>query len=281
MKTYLLILLTALAFEVNAQVGIGTTNPNASAQLEISSTTKGFLPPRMTETERLAIQNPATGLVVYQTNSTPGFYYYTGTNWQLLVAADGATLPVSKGGTGATTANAAVNNLLPSPSGNNQKILRTNGTTVEWATNVAVTSAIIGTLGTGYSGTSTANQSTGGYITLPPGKWSIQTTILLTANNPPASGQAAWVRFHYSDTQTGAISGNVQTGYIVAGSFVGPCGYSLAIGTTIINNTSLTNKTYYLVKAIQQNYGSGYEINFATLAGSAWGENNIVAYPMN
>lgn len=51
-----------------AQVGIGTTNPDASALLELESTTKGFLPPRMTTSEILNISSPAEGLVVYNTS---------------------------------------------------------------------------------------------------------------------------------------------------------------------------------------------------------------------
>lgn len=57
------------------------SNAVQSAQLEISSTTKGFLPPRMTKTQRDAISSPATGLVIYQTDNTPGLRCYNGTNW--------------------------------------------------------------------------------------------------------------------------------------------------------------------------------------------------------
>ena len=49
-------------------VGIGTTSPNASAQLDVSSTSKGFLPPRMTASQRQAIANPAAGLMIWCTN---------------------------------------------------------------------------------------------------------------------------------------------------------------------------------------------------------------------
>jgi len=45
-------------------IGIGGT-PNASAKLDVSSTAKGFLPPRMTTTQRDAISSPAEGLVIY------------------------------------------------------------------------------------------------------------------------------------------------------------------------------------------------------------------------
>jgi len=50
-------------------VGIGTTSPAASAQLDISSTTKGFLPPRMTTAQRDAIPTPADGLVIFNTTT--------------------------------------------------------------------------------------------------------------------------------------------------------------------------------------------------------------------
>ncbi len=61
-------------------VGVGTTNPNQSAALDVSSTNKGFLPPRMTTTQRNAITNKAAGLLIY--NSTTGCVeMYNGSNW--------------------------------------------------------------------------------------------------------------------------------------------------------------------------------------------------------
>ena len=64
-----------------AQTGIGTTTPDASAQLDVSSTSKGFLAPRMTKVQREAISSPAIGLLVYQTDNDPGYYYFNGTFW--------------------------------------------------------------------------------------------------------------------------------------------------------------------------------------------------------
>jgi uncharacterized protein (TIGR02145 family) len=49
-------------------VGIGTTTPAASAQLDVSSTTKGFLPPRLTQAQRDAITNPVPGLMIWCNN---------------------------------------------------------------------------------------------------------------------------------------------------------------------------------------------------------------------
>jgi len=72
------VLLTATTF---AQVGINTETPDASAALDITSTTGGLLVPRMTETQRDAITSAATGLMIYQTDGTAGFYYYNGSSW--------------------------------------------------------------------------------------------------------------------------------------------------------------------------------------------------------
>ena len=54
---------------VNAQIGIGTTSPDASAQLELQSTAKGFLPPRMDTDARDGIGSPAEGLTIYNTDN--------------------------------------------------------------------------------------------------------------------------------------------------------------------------------------------------------------------
>ncbi|OXA85301.1 hypothetical protein B0A66_19865, partial [Flavobacterium hercynium] len=52
---------------MQSQVGIGIPNPDASAVLELASKHKGFLPPRLTTTERDAISNPAEGLTIFNT----------------------------------------------------------------------------------------------------------------------------------------------------------------------------------------------------------------------
>ena len=67
-----------------AQVGINTTEPHESAVLDVVSTDKGMLIPRLTLSQRSGITNPATGLFIYQTDNTPGFYYYNGSAWQQL-----------------------------------------------------------------------------------------------------------------------------------------------------------------------------------------------------
>ena len=84
-KTILFIAATLLISNlyITAQVAVNTDNsdPDGSAMLDIKSTDKGFLPPRMTESQRDGISNPAVGLLVYQSDGTQGYYYYNGINW--------------------------------------------------------------------------------------------------------------------------------------------------------------------------------------------------------
>src|SRR5665213_3074674 len=92
----LIVLLACAALRVpcaHAQnVGIGTLAPDASALLDMTSTSRGLLIPRMTEAQRRGISSPATGLLVYETDistilSAPyagtaaTFWYYTGSFW--------------------------------------------------------------------------------------------------------------------------------------------------------------------------------------------------------
>jgi hypothetical protein len=68
-------------YDNGISVGIGTTNPHPSAILDLKSTTQGFLPPRMDNSEINAISNPAEGLIVYSTQSKC-LFLFDGANWQ-------------------------------------------------------------------------------------------------------------------------------------------------------------------------------------------------------
>lgn len=85
MKKLPLLLILGSLYVVSAQsVGINTTSPDASAALDLTSTTQGFLPPRMSETERDNIASPATGLVVWCTNCGVAgeLQFFNGTTWK-------------------------------------------------------------------------------------------------------------------------------------------------------------------------------------------------------
>nr|MBP6731301.1 collagen-like protein [Chitinophagales bacterium] len=102
-KLYLLLfsLLTLLSSAQN-NVGIGTNNPDASAILHLDATDKGFIAPRMTTAQRIALPSPANGLLVYDITANCFFYFTTGSGWTSLCQLSGPTGP--QGATGATGA---------------------------------------------------------------------------------------------------------------------------------------------------------------------------------
>jgi len=93
-----------IASVANAQVGIGVPagDIHPSAELEVKSTEKGFLLPRMTKAQRIAIGSPATGLIVYQTDgdvpNPAGLYYFDGLLWKNGIGAQGIQGPAGATG---------------------------------------------------------------------------------------------------------------------------------------------------------------------------------------
>lgn len=77
----LFVLLLLATVSAKAQVSIGNPTPAASAQLDLTSTSKGLLIPRMTAAQRTAIASPAEGLMVYQTDAPIGYYFRKGGVW--------------------------------------------------------------------------------------------------------------------------------------------------------------------------------------------------------
>ena len=95
-KLFILLAIFTTVATMAQSVGINADGgaPNASAMLDVSSTTKGFLPPRMTYTQRQAISTPAQGLIIYCTDC--GTYgetqVYNGTTWTNMIGG-AATIP--------------------------------------------------------------------------------------------------------------------------------------------------------------------------------------------
>ena len=108
MKKFLTLLVSLflganLIFAQNVGINSDGSTPNASAMLDVKSTSSGILIPRMTATQKGNINLPATGLLVFQTDGTSGFYYYTGSAWTLLGTGSGnGTVTSVATGTGLT-----------------------------------------------------------------------------------------------------------------------------------------------------------------------------------
>ncbi|MDD3051933.1 MAG: tail fiber domain-containing protein [Candidatus Cloacimonetes bacterium] len=95
-RMILLVLFVSFVLILNSgllaqSVGINAdgSSPDGSAMLDVKSTTKGFLAPRVASTGDVA--SPATGLMVYQTGGTAGYYYYDGSEWVQLGEASGSS----------------------------------------------------------------------------------------------------------------------------------------------------------------------------------------------
>ncbi len=119
----------------NGAIGIGTTAPAATAMLDLTSTTKGFLLPRMTTVQRDAISSPVTGLQIYNTTNNTNDYF-NGTSW---------TTSSGVSGGGAITGSSGAVNI--SAGGTNQNItLAASGTgVVTTASPVTITNSTVST----------------------------------------------------------------------------------------------------------------------------------------
>ena len=129
---FLAIAIILFALNTNAQsVAINNDGSTAdpSAILDLKSTNQGVLVPRLTQTQRTAIATPATGLMVYQTDGTAGFYFYNGTAWTTLNGTNGSN---GTNGQGVPTGGTA-----------NQVLAKIDGTNynTQWITPSAGTSA--------------------------------------------------------------------------------------------------------------------------------------------
>jgi hypothetical protein len=118
-RHYFLILSLFFSMPLFAQTGIGTTNPDASAKLDVSATNKGFLPPRVSltsVTDNTTISSPATGLLVYckgDAGLAAGYYYWNGNAWATIATTGGSGSVAAEFGSQILQAGVTINSATP------------------------------------------------------------------------------------------------------------------------------------------------------------------------
>jgi hypothetical protein len=230
------------------------TTGNTSSVLDVKSVLKGFLAPRMTQVQRVAVATPADGLLVYQTDATKGFYYYNGTTsaWVLLAASSGTYWSLT--GNSGTNSSSSFLGTTDNASFN----MRTNNTQrvlVDSLGNVAVGSAPVFTSGTArekflVDAGSSANPTTSYNVI--DGKGYIDSYLQLNIQNRAATASASSDLVASNDAATESVnyvdlginsSGNTSTGVLGGAStaYLYSTGNDFAIG----NGTAGKNLLFF------------------------------------
>ena len=288
----LLFLMSLIYFKSTAQIGIGTTSPNASAALDLTSTSKGLLIPRLTSVQRADIANPTAGMVIFCTNCGPNgeMQLYNGSSWlNPATNTAAATLPVltttaisniakfsaSSGatildnGTSSISAKGVCWSTSANPTTSNSK---TTDGTGNASFSSSITSLSVNTTyyvrayATSASGTGYGNQLT--FTTLPAEVASFATTTssaitgysaTISSNITSENGASVTERgVCYSTTTNPTTSSSKQTNGTGSGAY------------DITLSSLLESTTYYVRSYAISTAGTGYsaEISFTTGARS-------------
>ena len=267
------VLITASTY---AQVGIGTSSPDGSAALDITSTTKGLLIPRMTNAQRLAIASPVAGLQVFVTDFDGGsFMFYDGTKWGTLSFTK--TIPEAPTISGVASGNTEVVISFTAPSSDGGAAITsytatsnpgaiTGTVSQEGSGDITVTGL---TTGTGYTFTVTATNTIG---TSAP---SAVSSSVVPAPLQVGDFYQGGVVFHlFVLGETGYVSGETH-GLIAAvqdqssgirwykGSYVTTGATNTAVGTGATNTTTIISvqgatETSYAAGLARAYTGGGY-----------------------
>jgi hypothetical protein len=250
-------LLMVFAFGVNAQsVGINATGdaPNGSAMLDVNSTSKGLLPPRMTYAQKIAITSPAAGLMIWCTNcGTYGeLQVYNGAAWTNLIggAASGTVPGAPTIGT-ATAGNGQASVPFTAPASNGgSAIISYTATSSPGNITRTLSQAGSGTItvtgltnGIAYTFTVKATNANGISVASDPSNSVTPATVpgLPTGVSATAGNAQATVSF----TAPASNGGSAITSYTATstpGSFTGTL---IQAGSGTITVTGLTNGTAY------------------------------------
>ncbi|MFL5765674.1 MAG: hypothetical protein ACJ77K_17140 [Bacteroidia bacterium] len=286
------ILFTAiLLFFANAvlsqNVGINSTGAaaNSSAMLDVSSTTKGVLIPRMTHAQMNAITTPATGLIVYDTDSPAGFYYYNGSSWvSLLSASTGWSITGNAGTIDGTNFIGTTDSVAFALRVNNQKAGRIDPGLKNTFYGYKAGNAISGGTGNLFEGQYAGLSNTSGSHNIAMGNYALKSNIA-NGDNFAIGDSALYAPDSYDLFAIGNRAGKSTTtgfrnlyigndaGYHTTSGF-----YNQFVGAAAgYNNTSGTynyafgRAAFYLNKTSNYNLSVGREAGYSHVSG----DNNI------
>ncbi len=243
-------------------VGIGTTTPNASALLDLVSTNKGFLAPRMTQAQRIAISSPAAGLIVFQTDNTPGYFYFDGSSWLRFVS-NTATIPFNliSSGTNTTAAMLVGTGASLAPIGTGY--IQSNRFVGSGSTSDAVdlaTAEIAGILPVANGGTGLSSVATDGQLLIGNGTgYTLSTLTAGTGISISNSAGGIEISANPGGIDHGSLSGlsdDDHTQYaLLAGRGAGQTlsGGTAANGNLTLSTTSHTTKGNYILADLTSN----------------------------
>jgi hypothetical protein len=252
-------------------IGIGTNNPHASSLLDVSSTNRGLLAPRMTTAQRMAIAGPAKGLLVYDTDEN-ALYHYNGSVWAQVGGSGGAfTLPYS--------------NSLASASALFSLTNTGQGKGITAASTASFTAAIegsgLGTGGYGVVGNSSSVSGYGIYGINPTGTavygFSTDGGVALRGNSPTGYALLTNGNLRLTGGNTNPSAGAVLTSTDVNGNAVWkPSGIAFSVFSTA--NTSVTENEIRKIEFVDEQYDFGN--TFTAYAGTTTNTSSVFTAPV-
>jgi hypothetical protein len=204
-----------------------------------------------------------------ETDNTVGFYG-TGSGWSFTMNTATGKVKIADG-------TQAAGRILSSDA---------NGV-ASWVNSTAITSAVTGIFAGGGTNLTTAMGAAylNTYIDLPPGKWIVLGTYLLSqggSGGAMLAGQSMWVRTFFSSSNVANIpTGDIIGSGLMSGSIGHPSPFAVINGQNIVNNTSGATKRYYVWGLMSNTGGQPAGFSLDGLGSNFWSENQLTAVPMN